>query len=832
MLTSCSKLARPESLFCSENCATDHVSEKATTRRKSRATQSPESSASRPPTGKESSKKRQSSSATPATIANENDPIRRNVTKSLTATLKGLIEVALKKDPTLFNPDDGVNSPSETGTAVDTDQVEDSGAASAEKEIAAGSEKASDNAIAPPPPSAMHIAEKLATNIETAMFQHLAEPHPKFPASKPQMCGEKYKGKFRSLLYNLKDKANEIFQLRVITGDLTPENLVSMSGEDMANPELKSMSETLRQKSIKNSIMKIQNIPIIKKTHKGDIIMMPSKDNNNTEDQAGISSPLVKLEEQKPEGDANRSPNSRKSSLSVSTPKSPSVKTDSLDEILARMTNSNDQDQDSGKRRADGANSEERKKRKIDMEKLLGDEDVQLEIGSDDEGIITSSMRNNDGNMNVEESSSFADSKASPKSPSVPKDYSLQPIWHGKTIMQQVSEFESYAYQIGGRPLSQDAWSDIFTPTIWIEGRIPTDRVTDYLTQTQFSSTKELILIDIKSSQEAGNQEADNLLKYFHSRNRYGVVARNKTTIKDFYIIPLTEQDQLPDCLVALNHSLADTGRNRDMLLGVIVLNKKLSSESQSPHERHQGHNSMSKRPSEPVTKQIPEPPSTETASILSPTSAAAPNLGSILQGGELNPLLQQILSNKDIVSLLNKNQTPAAPNNADSNAFGIIPGQQPQGSYQPMHATNAYDPHYPQVTNNQPSNVPNAALNRLPYNQYDNNIPSGSASQQPPYQNYQRNWNSPNPPYRHHDGGRPPPPNHPVRQSRWDTPKDDGYSPYPTGPAAMYNQRDRGPPRGPAEFNRGRGRGSFGQNNGRGRRGNFGDAGRPPRRR
>ncbi|KAG2182535.1 hypothetical protein INT43_007466, partial [Umbelopsis isabellina] len=609
LLTSCSKTARPESLFCSENCATDHVNEKATTRRKSRTTQSPEYSATRPSTGKESSKKKQPTSAGPQTIANENDPIRRNVTKSLTATLKGLIEVALKKDPTLFNPDEGVNSPSESSAAFDTDKVEDNGAATTEKEDVARSENATEKAVATSPPSAMHIAEKLAADIETAMFQHLAESHPKFPASKPQMCGEKYKGKFRSLLYNLKDKANEIFQLRVITGDLMPENLVSMSGEDMANPELKSMSETLRQKSIKNSIMKVQNIPIIKKTHKGDIIMMPSKDNSNADDSAGIRSPLVKLEEQKPEGDASRSPSSRKSSLSVSTPKSPSVKTDSLDEILARMTNSNDQDQESRKRRADGTNSEERKKRKIDMEKLLGDEDVQLEIGSDDEGIITSSMRNSHDHMNVEEPSSFADSKASPKSPRVPKDYSLQPIWHGKTIMQQVAEFESYAYQIGGRPLSQDAWSDIFTPTIWIEGRIPTDRVTDYLTQTQFSSSKELILIDIKSSQEVGNQEADNLLKYFHSRNRYGVVARNKTTIKDFYIIPLTEQDQLPDCLVALNHDLADTGRNRDMLLGVIVLNKKLSSDSHSPHERHQRHNSMSKRPFEPVTKQIPEPP-------------------------------------------------------------------------------------------------------------------------------------------------------------------------------------------------------------------------------
>ncbi|KAM3586378.1 Transcription factor bye1 [Umbelopsis sp. WA50703] len=829
LLTSCSKPARLESLFCSEKCATDHINEKATTRRKSRVTQSPETSSVRSPTAKDSSKKKQSSSASPQAISNENDPIRRNVVKSLTATLKGLIEAALKNDPTLFNPDDSSKSPSEASPAADTDKTENKDAMTTlSKEDAPPVNATEKAAAAASPPSAMHIAEKLAADIENSMFQHLAEPHPKFPTSKPQMCGEKYKGKFRSLLYNLKDKANEIFQLRVITGDLIPENLVNMSGEDMANPELKSMSESLRQKSIKNSILKIQNTPIIKKTHKGDIIMLPPKDNNSAEDQAGTRSPLVKLGEEKPEEDASRSPSSRKSSLSVTTPKSPSVKTDSLDEILARMTNSNEKYEEPGKRRADGTQSEERKKRKIDMEKLLGDEDVQLEIGSDDEGIITSTMKSNAGHMKADEASSYADSKASPKSPSVPKEYSLQAIWHGKTIMQQVAEFESYALQIGGRPLAQEDWSDIFTPTIWIEGRIPTDRVTDYLTQTQFSSTKELILIDIKSSQEADNQEADNLLKYFHSRNRYGVVARNKTTIKDFYIIPLTQQDQLPDCLVALNHELADTGRGRDMLLGVIVLNKKLSSDPRSPHERHQRHNSMSNRPLEQVTSQIPEPPSKETAPSLSPTSSASPNLANLLQGGELNPLLKQILSNKDIVSLLNKNQAPHANNNADGNTFNMASGPPQHGSYQPMQAANTYDPSYPHVTNNQPPNLPPAARNQAPYNQYGNNIPPTSGYQQP----YQRNWNAPNPPYRPHDGGRPPPPNNPVRHSRWDTPKNDGYSPYPTGPAAMYDQRDRGPPRGPAEYNRGRGRGSYGHNNGRGRRGHPGDAGRPPRRR
>ncbi|GAB5591434.1 Transcription factor bye1 [Umbelopsis nana] len=822
LLSTCSKLARNDSLFCSEKCATDHVNDKATTRRRSKLAQSPDAQTNRSSQEKETAPKKQANTNTQ--IKNtENDAVRRNVVKSLTATLKGLIETALLKDPTLFANDDNEISESNSPTAQSSNEMgatitDDTGnTKTAQSGTNINHEKSKTKTTSP---SAMQIAEQLAANMENAMFEHLAEPHPKFPASKPQTCGEKYKGKFRSLLYNLKDKANEIFQLRVITGDLAPEILVNMSGEDMANPELKSMSETLRQKSIKNSVLKIQNLPIIKKTHKGDIIMLPPKESSSfTEDQVAKKSPLVRLDDQKSPG-SSLSPSSRKSSISL-TPKSPTIKTDTLDDILARMVSTNtEKENGKGKRAAEDTIDKEQKKRKmeIDMEKLLGDEDVQLEIGSDDEGLITSTIRSNDDDIhlsNTEEQQSATNFTPSSESRDQPKGYSQIPIWHGKTIMQQVAEFESLAYQIGGRPLAHEEWCDIFTPTIWIEGRIPTDRVTDYLTQTQFSSSKELIMIEVKCSEHSGQQEADNLLKYFHSRQRYGVVARNKTTIKDFYIIPLAAQDTLPDCLVALKHDLPDYGRERDMLLGIVVLNKKLTGDQHRSTDRHSRHGSSVSMHAEPVSQKSPEQSNAEETH--EPVIRGTPNLSGILQGGELNPLLKQLLSNKDIVQLLNKNQASNVLQTVDG-AYSSIPSPRPSQQVANAAPYQANHQQFPAL----PPNTPPSHSAQHTYPQYDQ-VPSA-----PAYQPYQQSWNNSNPAYSQPDASAHS--KYPGRQTRWDTPGAGSNQQYPTGPASMYPPRDRGPPRGP-EYNRGRGRGPYGQTGGRGRRGHHGDGSRPRRR-
>ncbi|KAG0166674.1 PHD finger protein 3 [Apophysomyces sp. BC1034] len=443
----------------------------------------------------------------------EDNPVRKNVIKSMTNILKPIIENTLEKQPSMFED--------------------------------------------VPDKSAEEMAEELAKSIEDGMYSQLSDPptrEGKLPA-----CGERYKSKFRSLLYNLKDKANEMFQIRVITGALSPDELVKMSSEDMANPELKSMSESLREKSIKNSVLKVQNMPIIKKTHKGDIIMIATKDGGYAEERPTNAAetpepPVTKpVERISPMG-------SRKSSLS-SMSITPTARPSIVEDILSRMGMDTDSSRQDLKRQAiERDTPAKRRKTELEVEALLGDSDVEFTFDSD-----------------IEESESKQEEDQPPSIPKPPI------IWNGRVNMPNVAEFDAMARQIGGRTLTEPEWAEVLSPTMWIEGRIPTDRVTSYVTQTQYSNSREIVLLEIEATSE---NQVQTLLHYFDSRKRYGVVGHNKTKIKDFYLIPLYKTQQIPDCLYVVR--VEETQRDCDLFLGVLVLTKQADRPLTSSYQMHE----------------------------------------------------------------------------------------------------------------------------------------------------------------------------------------------------------------------------------------------------
>ncbi|KAI9249493.1 transcription factor S-II, central domain-containing protein [Phascolomyces articulosus] len=491
---------------------------------------------------------------TPTTVPEE-DPIRKNVVKNMSSVLKTIIEAALEKDPHLF------------ATTINQE------ASQKEQEAREEEEQKEDPQVK---------ADKIANAIEQAMFKELRDID-------TRRAGVQYKNKFRSLLHNLKDKANEGFQLRVVTGELTPDDLVKMSSEDMANPELRSMSMSMRQESIKNSIMKRANVPIIKKTHKGDIIMIgaPDKEENNIQQQP------QHIHQDRPrwmhrgskDTMASEESNSRKSSFSEGGPTvvSRNEREDEqrFEDILARIgighreEEGNDEHNDGtssspGKnkkrnnRPLDGVDRPKKRKVEIDMEKLLGEEDdYQPEFSMDDDN-------------NKEQAADGSTTPPYPPPPSPPAIPTGPPkpptIWNGRVNMPQVSEFEACARQIGGRVLSEAEWAEVLSPTMWIEGRIPIDRVTQYVTQTQYATSREIVLLEIEATGPNNYQNAQTLIKYFASRKRYGVVGHNKTKIKDFYLVPLYKTEQLPDCLYVVR--VEEALRDVDMFLGVLVIQK------------------------------------------------------------------------------------------------------------------------------------------------------------------------------------------------------------------------------------------------------------------
>lgn len=79
---------------------------------------------------------------------------------------------------------------------------------------------------------------KVACAVETALFAKLG-----------LMKGAE-KAKYRSIFFNLKDDKNPDFRRRVLLGEIKPEEIVTMTADDMASDERKKANEEIRLKAL------------------------------------------------------------------------------------------------------------------------------------------------------------------------------------------------------------------------------------------------------------------------------------------------------------------------------------------------------------------------------------------------------------------------------------------------------------------------------------------------------------------------------------------------------------------------------------------------------
>nr|XP_024396589.1 uncharacterized protein LOC112292392 isoform X2 [Physcomitrium patens] len=109
----------------------------------------------------------------------------------------------------------------------------------------------------------MDQARKLATDIEAELF--------KLYGSKKM-----YNQKARSLLFNLKDKSNPELRARVFSGEIPPEDLCRMSGEQLASKELSDWRNAKEQALDKMLVLTDADTvsgKVVKKTHKGEFVV-------------------------------------------------------------------------------------------------------------------------------------------------------------------------------------------------------------------------------------------------------------------------------------------------------------------------------------------------------------------------------------------------------------------------------------------------------------------------------------------------------------------------------------------------------------------------------
>lgn len=101
-------------------------------------------------------------------------------------------------------------------------------------------------------------------------------------------------------------------------------------------------------------------------------------------------------------------------------------------------------------------------------------------------------------------------------------------------------------------------YASVFYPqdlqdTLEVCGRIPYKIVWDYFSKLKQSQSTEMTIMRFHVWQEDEEAAFFSLFDYFYTRQRIGVVGKNRPHVKDFYLIALPSSDKVPHHILPFN---------------------------------------------------------------------------------------------------------------------------------------------------------------------------------------------------------------------------------------------------------------------------------------
>ncbi|XP_013197109.2 uncharacterized protein LOC106140123 [Amyelois transitella] len=159
----------------------------------------------------------------------------------------------------------------------------------------------------------------------------------------------------------------------------------------------------------------------------------------------------------------------------------------------------------------------------------------------------------------------------SDQEPSSTVEHSSAIIWNGCINMVDVARFYVAAHEVSGS--AADLEDDLSTE-LDIVGRINPDTVWDYIGKMKRASNKDIVILKLQAANDEEKMQYIALYSYLSSRNRLGVVkVSNTTSVKDFYIVPLSANTTLPPVLLPLDGP--GLGEVKTHLLIAIVIRQR-----------------------------------------------------------------------------------------------------------------------------------------------------------------------------------------------------------------------------------------------------------------
>ena len=478
-------------------------------------------------------------------------------------------------------------------------------------------------------------ALKLALSVEYAIYLNYFGT-----SSKPS---DQYSDKFRAVLHNV--KANASLRDRLLSGELSPNDLSKMSRDDMASKELQEEKAKMMKEVEKQHTLIQEEGPRIRRTHKGEELVDDQAhvtDSTDTTFSAPIRKRLSEIDTTMKE--ESPPPISAQSPEPVELPERVGEPAPEAKQPLTVDTQGSPQSASAPERKSSAA---------FDINKVWSGVNAQ-----DPEQRSRQPPRPSEATAppvkqqpDAEIDQLLKDEEPEDDEPYSPVDFTADPnapVWHGKMSMPNIANFLGKGKHVAGANLSATIpWSQLLPATLTIEGRIHTAKADEYLCGLRYSNTTELSVIAVTPNENTDDlNQFDKLFKYFTERKRYGVISKNPvTSVKDTYVVPLeTGTAKKPEFIELLDDCRIDVPSSERMLLLSFVI--KLNNS--------------------PSTQQTPRPP--EIGSLNSPTNAT---------GSQATPISGH-------PGFQNSQSLPFQPPQPYANYAGSPP--QAQGGYMPPH--------------------------------------------------------------------------------------------------------------------------------------------------
>jgi hypothetical protein len=370
--------------------------------------------------------------------------------------------------------------------------------------------------------SASDRAERFALQIERAVH----DTHPNMGA---------YASQIRTLAFNLKN--NHELTTRLLNRTLTPPMLAAMTTEELASRELQKETAEMLARAEKQAIKITEDIPRIRRTHKGDEII---DDDHFIASEDVPSAPVRRpsAPKQEPTESPDFPPQAgHRRSVTVDSQQSPNRTDFDLDKVFSSVKSPT---LPQGQQRASFAAAP------ASGPGIDPDVDRLLDDGT----------------------------QSPPYSPKEDNDPDV--VWRGNIIMNTIAEVQVAAKHMGGANLSETIglpWDKLVPRTLTVCGRIDEQQAIVYLCGLRYSLPTDIVVVGLEPTTPGARAGMHKLIDYFVSKKRYGVVGdKGVANVRDTYLVPVPAgTGNHPEFMLNLADNFIPETRTEPMMLCVIV---------------------------------------------------------------------------------------------------------------------------------------------------------------------------------------------------------------------------------------------------------------------